>query len=310
MKHLNMRYVRLFMAVAEDQNYHKAARRLHTGTAAPGRAVRCFEQVTGVELVTRHGCNGVELTAAGRSVYDTFRRMLGVMSEITENAQRAARGEVGQLRVAYNSVAEHSILAEVVRAFEERASKVRLTLMGIRTPEQLPLLADGKLDVGFVCTPIASEDYDVQELTEQPFVAAIPARHRLASEEGTISYESLHREPLVLFSSALDPDTHHQLRVRFHGAGATMNVVRQLDTVASILRFVADGHGCSIVPEYAAQLRREEDVVFRALGSPVLLRRLAICKPKTNNPLAEWFIRCAKEHVVASELQGVSEKKI
>ena len=58
---------------------------------------------------------------------------------------------------------------------------MHLTFQSLRTPHQLEGLRRDELDLRFVWLPVPADGLDVQELTEEPFVAVLPSDHPLAS---------------------------------------------------------------------------------------------------------------------------------
>jgi DNA-binding transcriptional LysR family regulator len=296
MELLHMRY---FVAVAEELSLTKAAQKLHTCLSPVSRGILRLEEEIGAALLFRSGRRGVYLTGAGRAFLEECRRALAHADRSVVMARRAAAGDSGHLAVGYNSVSEHGVLPQIIRAFAERYPSIHLTLRGLRTPEQLAALASDRLDLGFVCPPIAGADYDMLELTRQRFVAVLPARHRLAGLS-VVTYQDLHAEPLVLYSKTLDADAFQQIKQRFLQAGAELHIAYELDTPALLINFVATGSCCSILPDYVRTFGRD-DIVCKELTPPIW-RRLSICKKKASRPAADSFYEFAAEQVSSQAL--------
>jgi len=210
---------------------------------------------------------------------------------ITKTRQ-AAKGEVVNLSVGFVPAAEHSILPKIVPVLKTMWPKLHLALRELKTLEQLDAVRKGQLDLGFVWLPIPTEDFDTWKLTEDSFIAILPATHRLASQT-IVSIKDLSNEPLIFFPSFIYPDTHRRIERLFLSAGAVMNVVYELDTSPSVINFVAMGSGCSLLPAYVSNIRHD-GVVYRPLAPPKITVALAMIKKKGKGGIADSIYRYTK----------------
>jgi len=103
-----------------------------------------------------------------------------------------------------------------------------------------------------------------------------------------VSIKDLANEPLLIFSRALDPQTYHQIEELFRHRGAVMNVALELESLLSMLNFVAIGSGCALLPDYLRCVSRE-GIVYRPLRGPNLVKTMAIVKKKGVGGLAGMF---------------------
>src|SRR5271167_3014395 len=90
-RHVELRHLRYFVAVAEEGSLTVAAgRRLHTAQPSLSRQIRDLEYEVGVQLLIR-SVHGIELTAAGRAFLDHARLALAQVEAAGEAARRAAQ---------------------------------------------------------------------------------------------------------------------------------------------------------------------------------------------------------------------------
>jgi len=97
---MELRHLRYFVAVGEEQHYGRAAERLHLAQPALSRQIQDLEEEIGVKLFDRLA-RGVKISAAGASFLDDARRILQQVNEATMRAARLARGQSGVLRVGF-----------------------------------------------------------------------------------------------------------------------------------------------------------------------------------------------------------------
>lgn len=69
---IELRHLRYFRVVAEEQNFHRAAERIPVDLSALSRAVRELEEHVGVELLARSPA-GTRITPAGARMLEDVR---------------------------------------------------------------------------------------------------------------------------------------------------------------------------------------------------------------------------------------------
>src|SRR6201997_4843389 len=95
---MELRHLRYFVAVGEEEHYGRAAQRLHLAQPALSRQIRDLEEEIGFRLFDRLP-RGVKLSAAGKLFLSDARRILQDVDEARRRAERVALGEAGTLRI-------------------------------------------------------------------------------------------------------------------------------------------------------------------------------------------------------------------
>lgn len=295
---MELRHLRYFIALAEQLNFTRAAATLHIAQPALSVQIRNLESEIGAQLLSRKG-RSVALTEAGRVFLEQARKTLANANRGVTLARQAANGEIGQLSIGYNVPAGFRVFPQVIPAFRKRWPNVRLTFHNLKIAQQLDGLRRDELDLGFMWLPIPTEGLEVQELVKEPLVAVLPARHRLASAK-TVAIKDLSREPLILMSRLLDPESYAQIQQLFARAGVAMNIAYELEHSLSMINFVAMGIGCSLLPDYARSIR-QPGVVYKPLRSPNLVKTLAMIRKEGRSALAESFYRFTADTLLRNE---------
>src|ERR1700722_18636245 len=97
---MELRHLRYFMAVGEEQHYGRAARGLRVAQPALSRQVQDLEEEIGFQLFERLP-RGVKLSAAGKLFLGDVRRILQAVNEWAPRAGRVALVRSGTLRVGF-----------------------------------------------------------------------------------------------------------------------------------------------------------------------------------------------------------------
>jgi DNA-binding transcriptional LysR family regulator len=141
---------------------------------------------------------------------------------------------------------------------------VQLLLREMLSPEQATALAAGELDFGFLLPPvsIALEHVVVQR---ERFVAALPSRHRLARQRGSLAMKDLAGEPLVMVPREIAPGLYDIVAAMAARADLTLNVAQEAIQMQTVVSLVSSGLGAAVVPACMAKLGRR-GVVYREIA--------------------------------------------
>src|SRR6266487_2978646 len=123
---MELRHLRYFAAVGEEQHYGRAARRLRV--AQPALSRQDLEEELGFKLFERLP-RGVKLSTAGKLFLEDTRRILQEVDEAAARAGRVARGLSGTLRVGFTENASwRGVVPDSFRRFREHQPDAELQL--------------------------------------------------------------------------------------------------------------------------------------------------------------------------------------
>src|SRR3984893_13303483 len=177
---MELRHLRYFVAIGEEENYRRAAQRLNVAQTALSTQIQDLEAELGFKLFDRLP-RGVQLSAAGKLFLEDARRILQQVSEAAARAARVARGQSGTLRVGFTENASwRGVVPESIRRFRERQQDAELQLTPATSLEQIEALRAGRLDAGFVFNmPRADGELDHLPVALQHVELAVPKGHPL-----------------------------------------------------------------------------------------------------------------------------------
>src|SRR5437870_1381255 len=144
---MELRHLRYFIAVAEEENVSRAALKLHVSQPGISRQIRDLEDEIGFQLFERTA-KSLKLTDAGKIFLREARAVLQRADDAVKNAQAVAGGS-GELHIGYAPSLTARFLPQTLRAFQIVAPKVRVKLHDCSTVEMLAGLREGKLQLAF-----------------------------------------------------------------------------------------------------------------------------------------------------------------
>ena len=161
---MNLRFLRTFVAIADNAGFARAAARLNLTQSAASRQIQALEDELGLRLFARIG-RSVRLTREGEDLLVRSRQLLFDADALGQRASALKTGEVGVLRVGATPQVIESLLADFLLRYRKRYGGVEVHLVedgGSRLPDRL---ARGDIDVALMpagedrfCKPVALSD--------------------------------------------------------------------------------------------------------------------------------------------------------
>jgi DNA-binding transcriptional LysR family regulator len=288
---MELRHLRYFVAVGEEQHYGRASRRLRVAQPALSRQIQDLEAEVGFKLFQRLP-RGVKLSAAGKLFLQDARRILREVNEAAERAGRVARGRSGTLRVGFTENASwRGVVPESFRRFRELHPDADLELQPAASLEQLEALRTGRLDAGFIFNmPRGDPDFDRLPVATQQIELAVPKGHPLTKLK-KLRLRDLTEARFVWFPRRESPALYDRLmHACFRGGLKSPRIVQEGLNEATILSLVSTGLGVGWVLG-SARWRCPESVVIVSVVDLKLLQPLALGWRRDNfSPLLAGFI--------------------
>src|SRR2546426_10025297 len=133
---MELRHLRYFIGVAEEENVSRAALKLHVSQPALSRQIRDLEEELGFLLLER-SAKSVRLTEAGRAFLTEARAVLQRAENAVKAARAIATGGSGEIHVGYAPSLTARMLPQTLRAFQSELPNVRVRLHDFSPEEML-----------------------------------------------------------------------------------------------------------------------------------------------------------------------------
>ncbi|RDJ99502.1 LysR family transcriptional regulator [Paraburkholderia lacunae] len=260
---VSLQQLKVFVAVARERSFTRAAREFDLTQSAVSRCVRELEDAVELKLFDRT-TRQVELTNAGASLERRIGRLLDEI-ELTLREERAAYcGHTGVVVLASNPVLSSGWvadgLARCAAAFPE-------LIVSVRDQPQSGVLASveqGEVDFGVVSVaePLAGDLLHAQAIFTTPLHAVMPHTHPLARHANVV-WSALQEWALVTLNA--DTGVRAALALAFGAHGLKRRPVQELGHVAAVLRMIELGLGIGVLPI---------DAHWPALHAPLVSRPL------------------------------------
>jgi DNA-binding transcriptional LysR family regulator len=289
---MELKNLKSFVAVAEQLSFTRAARLLHLSQSALTEQIQKLEEELGVSLLTRDR-RSVKLTGAGIVFLAEARATLTRAKQAVERVQKAARGEIGRLRIAFVSSAALEIVPGIVVAFRSQFPAVSLDLTNLRTSSQVKALISESIDVGFVRLPLSHDQLTIRVIHREPFVVVLPHGHPLANE-AQIRLVQLQNEKFVAYGRRWAPGFYDAVIQMCTREGFSPEIVQETGEMYTAIALVAAGVGIAILPR-SVVLAQPRNVLIKPLPASTGLSEIAIAVRRfENSSLVESFVQAAE----------------
>jgi DNA-binding transcriptional LysR family regulator len=289
---INFRLIRhlwLFLAVAEEQHFGRAAKRLGMTQPPLTEQIQVLEQALKVRLFDRSR-RGAQLTPAGRAILPAVRTFADQLERLELAVREACRGQRGVLTIGAIATAMLDVLPPLIEWLKAGYPALTVSVREIDSGEAAAALAAGEIDLAFVrLEGELGRDLRVLPLREERLAVALPSRHPLAAL-AAVPLIRLSDEDFVMFSRRLNPVSFDTLLACCRASGFAPRILHEARTVASQVAFVACGQGVALVPLPLERLAPENVVVRPLVGDATVVTTALVWDGARAGPLVEAVV--------------------
>lgn len=289
---MDLQALRVFLAVAHERSFSRAAAKVHRTQPAVSQAVRRLEADLGEELFDRSSKSGT-LTDAGRVLLNYGQRLVRLAEE-TESAMRELRDlRRGRVLIGVNEAAVHTLLP-LVASFRQRFPDVAIDARRVPARQIAVEVAQGSLDFGALTFhPSESGLLEVVVGTDE-LVLLVPPMHQLATRR-QVGMAEVAAEPIVAHNDP-SPARERVLRL-FEQHHLPLNMVIALPSLDGIKRAVELQLGVALLPRRCAitEIADGRLVALPVAGVSRKRQVTLVCRKAHRSHAANAFLVVAQE---------------
>ncbi|HCW16651.1 MAG TPA: LysR family transcriptional regulator [Achromobacter sp.] len=271
---LSARQLRAFVALADERHFTRAAQRCHLTQPAFSALIRSLEDSAGLRLFDRN-TRHVELTAEGRVLDASARRLLADMDLVMEDLRDHAARRRGRVALAALPSLAAGWLPGLLARFSQEHPGIVLDLRDGLLDPCLDMVQSGQVDFAVASRRADMTDLDSEFLHADRYFLVCRADHPLAAQSH-VRLRDVVRHPIIQLARGSSVRKHLDEAL---GADAPPPVF-EVEHLATVTGLVRAGLGVSVVPAMTLFHFRSDDLRVVPLAGRALTRPLYLVQRK------------------------------
>jgi LysR family transcriptional regulator, benzoate and cis,cis-muconate-responsive activator of ben and cat genes len=293
---MELRHLRYFIAIGEEENFRRAANRLHVSQSPLSRQMQQLEDEVGAELFEPSG-RGVKLTPAGRLFLEKAKAILASVDAAAKEAKETAEGRIGTLTMGFEPGASlFGTLSTLISRFRARAPRINVELLPMTSAQQWGALASRQISLGYGSHVPDDSPLQSVVLSRRRVGIMMPKGHRLASQP-RVRVRDLVNEPILIDPRSANPRLYDDMITAVRAHGVNLNVTSEVPNGEVLLMLVASGLGLTFGTENAGRMLTLAGLQWKPVSRLGLeVREVVMWRPDdAEAPLLRPFLAVVRE---------------
>jgi DNA-binding transcriptional LysR family regulator len=268
MRNISLRQIRVFVAVAQQRSFTRAARELHLTQPAVSQQLKLLEAEVGLALFEHVG-RGVHLTDAGQELLRYAQQVNEVLRSASESFAAMRGLKRGVLKLGAVSTAKY-FTPSVLSAFTAEFPQVSIKFTVGNREEIIRQIADNEIDLVIMGRPPKELITTAEAFAKHPLVIIAPPGHPLANSKRRIPLKQLSGENFVIREPG--SGTRASMEHVFKERGVIYRTAMEVSSNETIKQAVMAGMGISFISKHTVglELAAGKLVLLNVSGLPLL----------------------------------------
>ena len=277
---MELRTLKYFLTVANEQNITHAARKLNISQPPLSRQLSQLEEELGVQLFVR-GKRKIQLTEEGKYLAQQAEHILNLAEPTAKQLDLMKQEPVkGTLLLGVTETCSASVLPAILPDFKTLYPQIGYDIWCGNSSDVCRRIKEGIADIGIVRAPLDQQKFETAFLKTEAWIAIVSKNHPLAGETG-VSLERLSREPLFIPSRQ---PLQREILNWFSSASESYQIFALYNQFSGIIPLIAQNAGVAICPE-SVKLYTDD-------------RRLAYLKITEPEPTSHLYMICGRNRLL------------
>lgn len=302
-----MTLIQLKYVVAVDTYRHFAIAAEHCFVTQPTLSMQINKLEKELDiLIFNRSKHPVEPTEIGEEIIKQARIVLNESDKIEEMVKGSKGMIAGDFKLGIIPTVSPSLLPRFLKQITSKYPEIHLRIEELQTNQILEKLENNQLDAGIMATPLEDNKVVERPLYYEPFMAYIPAGHRLEGEEFILHSELKLKDMLLLKNGHCFRDSVLNLCKSAFPGTANNNHLLELESgnLETLIRLSNQGFGMTLLPYLtASDLGENEKKRVKPIEHPQPTREISLVHSKSQ-------LKLGILEILENEIKEVIPKKL
>ncbi|MBN2597197.1 LysR substrate-binding domain-containing protein [Labilibaculum sp.] len=238
----------VFIAVAENLNFSKAAEELFISQPAVTKHIKELESKLNTALFERKG-NKVYLTKSGKLMYSSLKQIKQQYRDLEYELGRLNEAFNGSLRIGASSTISQYLIPSVIASFHKRYPRIKFDLFNGNSFEMEQKLLDNEIDLALVENETSNSNINYMDFLDDEIIA-VTGTQSVYAKRKNIKLSDIQEIPLVLREKGsgtlqVIQKTLAKQNINFE----KLNILIHLGSTEAIKNFLCDFDGIALISE-------------------------------------------------------------
>jgi len=278
---MELRHLRSFLTVAQEQSFTKAADRLFTAQPSLSQQIKDLEQEVGVMLFDRSS-RQIKLTDEGQAFLIHAEQALESAKLAVAAARQVVQQKNNQIHIGFLNVAELKVMPNILAKLKQNIPDLKIHLHSLTCMEQIQRLKNAELDLSFTRYCLQHPDFDnIHLMNEQIYLVAAGHLH---PTDRLLKLQELKNHQLIMCEQNASPVFYEQLNRLMSFEQLQHDQILWVTNVLQHINLINMGMGFSFVPEYLLRFLNEHVKIVQTDQALPQLGLYATFNKNSHNP--------------------------
>lgn len=240
----------VFIAVAEKQNFSRAADELHMTQPAVSQYIQALEREIGTRLLERNN-KYVRLNKAGEIVYHHAKEILGLYTKMQRLVDDVTNKASGPISIGASYTFGEYVLPHIIAKMLDQFPLIHPSVAIGNSQEIAELVLGHQMDVGIVEGDYKNKNLHIEAFDEDKMSIIMSPKHPLAKKDGKVKRDELEQASWIVRETG--SGTREATEQLFRILGIIPNKKMEFGSTQLIKESVEAGLGISLLSQWAIQ---------------------------------------------------------
>lgn len=291
---MELRHLRYFVAIAQEENISRASKRLHMSQPSLSRQIRDLEDEVGIALLKR-SAKAIQLTESGQVFFAEAKAALQRVEDAVSLTRAIAKRKQNHIRIGHSAASSIEAIPKILGIFQRMHLQAKVELRTLTTQEMLRGLHCGELDI---CLSVWADseglqDLVVEEIGSYNLLVAAPKMHPFAQLR-RVPVRDVAKEPVLTLFRSSYPWYNSFIARLLSQYNDSFKFAEEHEHPESVIAAVEAGRGVAIVYDVMARPMAHRVVVRPLTPPPPRAPLVLLYRREGKSPIMETFIRAAR----------------